>query len=70
MRSEGVRPPAKRPLRRKVCFLCERELERVAKAGCGAMFNEAAAVCFWVGAIAQHGPHAALALGRKVKVPA
>lgn len=64
--SKTTRLPSKRPLRNKVCGLCEHRLEAVAKSGCGAIWKHlpdgTPLDCFWVKAIAEHGPHGALAL--------
>lgn len=60
------KPPSQRPLRNKVCFLCEQSLERAAKGHCGRIWKHlpdgTPLECFWVGAIAEHGAHGALAL--------
>lgn len=66
MSARPTRPPSQRPLRNKVCFLCEIALERAAKGHCGRIWKDlpdgTALECFWVKAIAERGPHGALAL--------
>jgi hypothetical protein len=61
-----ARPPSKRPLHNKICGLCEHRLEAVAKSGCGSIWTHlpdgTPLDCFWVKAIAEHGPHGAIAL--------
>lgn len=63
------RAPSKRPLRNKVCFLCEQPLEHAAKGHCGAIWKSlpdgTPLDCFWVTAISEHGPHGALALSNQ-----
>ncbi len=65
-------PPRKlkRPLRRKLCGLCDIPLERAAKGHCGRIWHTMddgtpLPPCFWVPAIREHGPEGALALGRR-----
>lgn len=53
----------KRPLRGKVCFLCEQPLERAAKGHCGSMFGDVP--CWWVPTIAEHGGMKALRMSKE-----
>lgn len=69
MSNQTTKPPSKRPLRNKVCGLCEHRLEAVAKSGCGAIWKHlpdgTPLECFWQKAIAELGPHGALALSNQ-----